>query len=76
MCKFTFPKGGKDEKKRGKRLDADSLVYFMNAHGRFPDGKTCEFIVREMGYSKGENKRNKLITEYVLEFNDKYKHKS
>lgn len=76
MCKFTFAKEKKEEKKiRPKRLDQDSLVYFMNAHGKYPDKKTCEFIVREINLNKGENRRNLLIVEYMLEFNEKYKHK-
>ena len=62
MCKFTFAKGKKDEKKiRPKRLDTDALAYFMNAHSKFPDSKTCEFIVREINFNKGETRRNLLI---------------
>lgn len=54
ICKFTFAKDKKEEKRtRPKRLDTDGFVYFMNVHNKFPDKKTCEFVVREINFNKG-----------------------
>jgi hypothetical protein len=67
-CRFAFEK--KEEiKKRTKRLDAGNLKEFLNYHGKYPQASICELILREMGQDKGDNKRNKLIAEYILEYN-------
>lgn len=41
----------------------------MAAHGKYPDAKTLQYIVREINLNKGDCKRNKLITEYIITFN-------
>lgn len=73
-CKFTFPKGD-DKRTKNKRLDESGLTDFMNAHGKYPDSKICQFIVREMGLNKGDCKRHKLITEFINQFNEQYRRK-
>lgn len=52
----------------GKLCNAD-LRDFFHAHGRHPFDPIIEMIVKEIHYNKGEDKRNKLIAGYVVEFN-------
>jgi hypothetical protein len=65
LCKFTFPKNIKEDKLNGKRLDPTMLCEFMKAHGKYPDAKLAQLIVREMNLNKGDCKRHKLIIEYI-----------
>jgi len=65
MCRFSFEKK-EENKKRMKRLDASNLKEFLNFHGKYPHASICDLILREMGQDKGDNKRNKLIAEYIL----------
>ena len=41
------------------------LCDFMKAHGRYPDEKFGQLIVRELNLNKGDCKRNRLIVEYI-----------
>ena len=41
----------------------------MNAHGKYPESKSGEMVVKDLALNKGDCKRNKLITEFICEFN-------
>lgn len=70
LCKFTFEKE-KEEKSKFKRANADAIREFLAHHGKYPGEAEIALILKEAGLNKGDSKRNRLITEYILSFNDK-----
>lgn len=70
LCKFTFEKE-KEEKSKFKRANTDAIKEFLGHHGKYPGEAEVALILKEVALNKGDSKRNRLITEYILNFNDK-----
>jgi hypothetical protein len=70
LCKFTFEKE-REEKVKYKRATADALKEFLAFHGKYPGETELALILKEVGLNKGDCKRNRLIAEFILAFNEK-----
>jgi hypothetical protein len=73
--KFAFPKQVREDKIKAKRLEISGIKDFLRAHGRYPDDRIAQLIVRELNLNKGDCKRNKSISEFICEYNENHKRK-
>ena len=70
LCRFTFEKE-REERSKFRRATADAIKEFLASHGKYPGDAEVALILKEVGLSKGDSKRNKLIAEYIVTFNEK-----
>jgi hypothetical protein len=72
LCRFTFEKEREERQRvKYKKLTAEQLREFLSHHGKYPGEAEVALIMKEVGLNKAEGKRNRLITEFLLAFNDR-----
>lgn len=71
LCKFTFEKENEDKRTKHRKVTGEAVREFLGHHGKFPSQAEISLILKEMALNKGECKRNRLIGEFIIAYNDR-----